>query len=527
MFTFIKNLFSSNHEKLGRRDWISLGVAGTVFTAISLGNISRWSVWFDEAFGIYLIRFNYLDVAVYTAADVHPPMYYWMLKFWSTLFGTSELALRSLSLMGMLVAILFVYLTIRKYFKWDVSVWALVLLSVSPLLIRYSEEARMYGVVAAIVAAATYVFVDLMAKPTMRKRVIYAVLIALGMWTHYFTALFWLAHAAYRFIAVREHSSHNVAKRYFSKEWIIIYVGAVLLYLPWVPLLIRQLGGVQGGGFWIPAATIGTPFGFITDIFLYREVAEATGWFALIGLVLVSLIIGAVWYGCKHFSGEQKKLFRLLVIMAAVPVILLMLASLPPLRPAFIDRYIIPSALYLLAALGVVFGYLITRKRTRTIGLIAAAFVVVVQLLGVAYVYQIGNFNKISHDTLPIQQTMQAAQALAKPGEPFVAKTVWRFYETHYYQTTDNPVYIQAEDSLTWGSYDMVRYNNYQKVQDVAEFAKLHNGIIWYLADWQNYGDPQLPPTGTWEVLQEVNLSEVSETKSTLRAVQLKLISAE
>ena len=85
-------------------------------------------------------------------------------------------------------------------------------------------------------------------------------------------------------------------------------------------------------------------------------------------------------------------------------------------------------------------------------------------------------------------------------------------------------MYIQAEDNLTWGSYDMVRYNNYQKVQDVAAFAKLHNGIIWYLADWQNYGDPELPPTGEWEVLQEVNIPDVPETKSTLRAVQLRLI---
>ena len=447
MFTFIKNLFSSNHEKLGRRDWISLGVAGTVFTAISLGNITRWSVWFDEAFGIYLIRFNYLDVAAYTAADVHPPMYYWLLKFWSSLFGTGELALRSLSLVGMLVAIAFVYLTIRKYFKWDVSVWALVLLSVSPLLIRYSEEARMYGVVAAIVAAATYVFVDLLEKPTTRKRVLYAVLIAIGMWTHYFTALFWLAHAAYRFIVIRERSSHDVARRYFSKEWIMIYGGAILLYLPWVPSLIRQVTSVQGGGFWIPAATVGTPFGFVTDIFLYREVSEATGWFALIGLLLVALIIGAVWYAYKHLKGEQKRLFNVLIVMAAVPVVLLILASLPPLRPAFIDRYIIPSAIYLLAALGIVFGYLITYKRTRTIGLMAAGFVVLVQLLGIVYVYQIGNFNKISHDTLPIRQTMEAAQALAKPGEPFVAKTVWRFYETHYYQTSNNLVY-----------FDMLRY---------------------------------------------------------------------
>jgi uncharacterized membrane protein len=489
--------------------------------------MTRWSVWFDEAFGIYLIRFNYMDVAKYTAADVHPPMYYWLLKFWSTLFGTSELALRSLSLVGVLVAILFVYLTIRKYFSWHISVWALALLSVSPLLIRYSEEARMYGMVAAIVAAATYLFADLLVKPTRKKYVLYAVLISLGMWTHYFTALFWIAHALFRFAVVRGKAKHNVIRAYFSREWLAVYAGAILLYLPWLPFLIRQVTGVQGGGFWIPAVTIGTPFGFVSDIFMYREVGEATGWFALAGLILVTVVVGTFTYVLGKLRGEQKKSFSLLLVMVIVPTLLLIGASMPPLRPAFIDRYIIASALYLLVALGVAIGYLVSQRKLRRTGIILAIFITLIQLMGVNYVYQIGNFNKVSHDTLPIRQTMQAAQALARPGEPFVAKTVWRFYETHYYQTASNLVYIQAEDNLTWGSYDMVRYNNYQKVQDVAAFAKQHNGTIWYLADWENYGKPELPPTGKWQVLKEVNLPEVPENKSTLRAVELKLISEE
>ena len=49
----------------------------------------------------------------------------------------------------------------------------------------------------AIVIGATYAL-DL-ALETQKKRyyILYAILLALGMWTHYFTALAWLAHVVY------------------------------------------------------------------------------------------------------------------------------------------------------------------------------------------------------------------------------------------------------------------------------------------------------------------------------------------
>ena len=80
-----------------RIDALVLLVGLVVFAAIAFGNATRASIWFDEAFSAYLIQFSYWDILVFTAEDVHPPVYYWLLKAWSTLFGTTEFALRSLS----------------------------------------------------------------------------------------------------------------------------------------------------------------------------------------------------------------------------------------------------------------------------------------------------------------------------------------------------------------------------------------------------------------------------------------------
>src|SRR5690606_32782730 len=73
-----------------------IGLLG-VYVALTLRTITQSSIWFDEGFSAYIVRFNYWDIARYTAADVHPPLYYWALKTWQYAFGSSEAGLRSMS----------------------------------------------------------------------------------------------------------------------------------------------------------------------------------------------------------------------------------------------------------------------------------------------------------------------------------------------------------------------------------------------------------------------------------------------
>lgn len=69
--------FVSLHPRV---DWLVLLVGLGVFAWIALANISAASIWFDEAFSAYITQFSFLDIARYTATDVHPPLYYWALK---------------------------------------------------------------------------------------------------------------------------------------------------------------------------------------------------------------------------------------------------------------------------------------------------------------------------------------------------------------------------------------------------------------------------------------------------------------
>lgn len=400
----------------------------------------------------------------------------------------------------------------------------MVFMVLSPMMLRYSEEARMYGMVMAIVAAATYLVVDASAKSARWKWVVYGILVSLGMWTHYFTAIIWLTHWVWRYMVVRTSNARQTAKLFWSKEWIYSHALAIALFLPWLPIMVKQMATVQGGGFWISPVTPTTPFNFLTNILLFRENHEAQGWFALAVLIALIALVWVVVTVLHRLKNEQRRYFALCLVMAIVPMVLLVLLSMPPLRPAFVDRYLIATLPFWSAIFGVGVATLIFHKSTKRIGVSIGALLSIMMMLGVGYLYTIGNFNKNANDPLPIRPTVESIQRLSGDGTPILTASSWRFYETHYYDTERNPVYFEATDNLTWGSYDMLRYNNYRKIYDTVAFAQQHDGTIWYVGDWRN-GEVALPTEGQWRVIREAPVDGLSDKTSTIRAAEIELIS--
>jgi len=188
---FMKKIFSrivSSIQSRPRADYIFVGIALVLFAGLALWNISGASIWFDEAFSAYIIQYNFLDIARYTATDVHPPLFYWLLKIWTFFFGQTELGLRSMSVFFGAVAAVFGYLLTRRLFGRKAALAGIFILALSPLFIRYSQEARMYTLAAAIVLSATYVLMRALESKGRKLWVVYGILVSLGMWTHYFRA---------------------------------------------------------------------------------------------------------------------------------------------------------------------------------------------------------------------------------------------------------------------------------------------------------------------------------------------------
>jgi len=58
------------------------------------------NLWWDEAYSVWLARRPLTELLRTTAFDVHPPLYYVLLRGWMELAGDSEFSLRYLSVAG-------------------------------------------------------------------------------------------------------------------------------------------------------------------------------------------------------------------------------------------------------------------------------------------------------------------------------------------------------------------------------------------------------------------------------------------
>ncbi len=492
---------------LVQHDRVSLVVIGVLFSTIVLGNITRWSIWFDEAFSAYLTRFSYGDIVFFTSVDVHPPLYYLVLKAWISIFGTSELSYRGMSLFFALIALGGMYVLIQKLFKtkWF-ALLAVFLTALSPLFVRFSEETRMYTMVAAIVIWATYVMLVAMEKRKRRYWIIYGVLLSVGMWTHYFTALLWIAHWVWRAIEQR----NGTVKRFWTTEWIGAHVLAVALYFAWIPVVFNQFKGVMSG-FWIPPVDLATPIDYIATLLLYLQSDEADGWWAILFWTISAVLLWVIIRARRYIAKESRSAHRLLVVMAIVPPVLLVLLSLPPLRSSFVDRYLLSASLFTAALIAYYFCLLIQNKvrgAKVALSMLIATFVV-----GIGWVYYYGNYNHVSHVSIRSKDVLQLIYEQGKPGEPIIAANPWIYYEAAFYDDTDHHVYFVDLDKYNWGSLRMLKDTNIGKISNLEKFTATHR-YVWYFTNT----DKVEPPVATWKKIKQVNAYDYIDNDVRYRA---------
>lgn len=524
----LKRLISERSRTFDRYDYLILTSGILLFVTLSLLTITASSVWFDESFGAYLIRFDFGQIWHYTAVDVHPPLYYWLLKVWGSIFGMTELGLRSMSVVCGAIAIGFAYAILRRYGSRHIAVWGIGLAAIAPMIIRYSQEMRMYALVIAIALAATYVLM----RATELKRqawgwwIVYGVLVALGMWTHYFMAIVWLAHWVWRLWSVR--SSVPRGKRFsafFSRYWIGAHVLAIGLFLPWLPSFVAQVVDVQGHGFWIPAVTSVTLLNYFTNNLFYLDADKVNAWLTIVFMVVAILL---TWFGVRIWSrvdAKLKPLYVLLLAMAIVPPLLLIVTSLPPLRSTFIDRYLVTSSLSLALLVGFLMAHIKSLVTKLWIRVLIILLLVGSLLYGVQNVYNLGNLNKNGYTASGARQTVEAIRALGDEGEPILAASPWFFYDAVFYEDDSHPIrYIDEITEYPYGSLEMLRTSDMHKIKDFDTYLNFHD-VVWFAG---RPGDDELePPSDRLVEMKRIALPDPITGRPAYQAVQYRVVSAE
>ena len=98
---------------------ILLGLAVAVLLlalGLRLYRLDGQSFWYDEGTSVLLAGRDLPTIARDAAADIHPPLYYFLLHYWTAAFGTSEIAARSLSVVLGVLLVAVTWLLGRRLF---------------------------------------------------------------------------------------------------------------------------------------------------------------------------------------------------------------------------------------------------------------------------------------------------------------------------------------------------------------------------------------------------------------------------
>jgi len=437
-------------------------LAAVIFICLAAINL-RTSIWFDEAYSAYLIRGDYGQIWNMTAIDVHPPFYYFCLKTWSLIFGTSDFALRFMSVFFAGIGIIFAYQVMKRWFGKRNAGFATIFLAISPFLIRYGQEMRMYGLVFAIIMGATWALDVALKDKKKWAWGVYAVLVALGMWTHYFTAMAWLAHLVYIAFYMWKHGLQK------SVFW--TYPLAVLLFAPWLPLAYKQFTNVQGG-FWIPEVSANSATSVFTQGLLGRDPEEVTGWMLPLFIAVIPLVIAMIIKAWASFSKKEKENTWFMVFLVFLPPLFLILMSLPPLKSTFVTRYVTYS-IALLLPLCAVFLARARNLKNYALTLVSLVLMLYCATLGIIR----ADTRTTESDTVDIISTVKEASETKET--IFINADEMNYYDAFFYETTENPIKGTHID-YKWGSLEPIRQYGQNNADDIMKEIKDLDSF-WYV----------------------------------------------
>lgn len=401
---------------------VLLGVLVAMGISLAIGLVQ--SVWFDEAYSIWLAKQPVGELLRLTSLDTHPPFYYLLLKGWAAMFGWGEFALRSLSVLAMGGALAIGVVLVRRFLGVRAALVALVFATFAPFLLRYGFEIRMYALASLIGIVATYILVRAVEEKERRRQLwlyaLYAILVALGIYTLYYMALLWIVHVVW-LVWLARYRKESI----FKQRWWLAYLGSLVLFLPWLPTFMKQLTN----GALAPISqqmTVENMVGVMSFTFLYQPSWQLNGLLSLV----IALVIGlAIYVGVRAFKQvdkKQKPYLMLLALYALLPVLLIALISLA--RPMYVERYLAHVLIGLVLFLAVAVWFAAEKKRKKA-WLLPGVFLAVF-VFGASHLAAVGNYN---FQRLHVPQVNRTAEIIACKDDIVLAADPYVAIELAYY----------------------------------------------------------------------------------------------
>ncbi|GAA6512917.1 glycosyltransferase family 39 protein [Enterocloster bolteae] len=317
---------------IGKLDSKVLYILGNIINLLTfLGliyiNFSSADIWADEACTIQTVRHGFLSITQLTGIDVHPPLYYYIVKLFCCLVPLSDEIM-----IGRIVSLLpyvILWFVAAKYVVNKIGGLGIILpvciCQFYPIVSNFNEI-RMYSWGMLFVTLAALLGVDISEDSSKSHWAGLIILSLAAAYTHYFAlvAVFWVW-------IICELS--NIRSFTFLKKWIIAGCLVFIGYLPWLFVLLRQTQEVFTN-YWIKDINFET----IKNYFWYIYSTNVPYVAKLSYMFILILLFYHIkkYKNIKIFQAGGYVLLPFIVIFCGVVISKIF-------RPVFMYRYIVPS----------------------------------------------------------------------------------------------------------------------------------------------------------------------------------------
>ena len=278
---------------------ITIIILGKIFVTIP---VFHNNIWFDESYSVGMANKSFIDIWQIGSNDVHPILYYWILHLVYIIFGSNIYLYRLVSMIPLAILGILGYTHIKKDFGEKVGILFSFFALFLPIASVYSSEIRMY--------TWGMLFVTLMAiyayriyKNSIPKNwIIFAIFSLASAYTHYYAlataGVINLILFIYLFKKGLKQKSYTKELKYFT----ISAITQIILYIPWLCCLVKQIFGVSKG-YWIPKPSVEV----LLQIFCFQftgnlDIMVVPQWTAIVlGVILLAYCIY-----CAATSKDEK-----------------------------------------------------------------------------------------------------------------------------------------------------------------------------------------------------------------------------
>lgn len=342
----------------------ALYVYTMLLLAINSIRIFSDSIWGDEAFSIRLVRRGTEYILYKTAKDVHPPLYYLILEFFSKIFEPSAMIGKFVSFLPIVFVCIVAVTYIKKKFGAGVAMIIVGVVTFTGNCVPMIVEVRMYT------WALFFAFMNMVCinellsaqeeKGKKRFWIGHCVWSLFAAYTHYY-ALILIA-----FMDATLYIMLFIKNKKVWKKCLLSMTAMILAYLPWLRILLEQFKSTSNS-FWIQDIDIKSSILYLFGQDRWGKILLLVFLFSILcfyftkeGFDIKHSKIGkknqAVvdWEWKFSCSSDEQKLI-LLNMIATFGTIFVGIAVSWLIRPMYLERYIFPAIGLVAFSLGIAY----------------------------------------------------------------------------------------------------------------------------------------------------------------------------